>query len=93
MASSGLTRAGNGNTIFAYTIFVKNITFSADENLIDQARRTAAERHTTLNDMFRDWLQEVSGREKWQRDFDELMEQLKHFSVDRKYTREEMNER
>lgn len=76
-----------------YTILVKNITLSADENLIEQGRRAAAERHTTLNAMFREWLQEVAGREGWVRNFDDVMERTKYFRVDRKFTREEMNER
>jgi hypothetical protein len=76
-----------------YTIFVKNITLSADENLIEQAREAAAAQHTTLNAAFREWLKDFSGRERRAREFDELMERLKGFSVDRKYTREEMNER
>ena len=76
-----------------YTIFVKNITLSADENLIEQARKAAAERHTTLNAAFREWLEEFSGRQQRARRFDELMERLNYFSVDRKYTRDEMNER
>jgi len=76
-----------------YTILVKNITFSADERLIEQARQAAAERHTTLNEMFREWLEDVSGRRERLRKFDEVMERTKYFRVDRKFTREEMNER
>lgn len=76
-----------------YTILVKNITLSADENLIEQARKAAAEQHTTLNAAFREWLEQFSGREQRARKFDETMERLKYFSVDRKYTRDEMNER
>ena len=34
-----------------------------------------------------------SGRAERARKFDETMERLKYFTVDRKYTREEMNER
>ena len=76
-----------------YTISVKNITLSADENLIEQARKAAAEQHTTLNAAFREWLEEFSGRQQRARRFDEAMERTKYFRVDRKYTREEMNER
>jgi len=76
-----------------YTVLVKNITLSADENLIEQARKAAAEQHTTLNAAFRLWLEDFSGRAQRAQKFDELMERLKGFSVDRKYTRDEMNER
>jgi hypothetical protein len=37
---------------------MKDITFRADEHLIDQARRVARARNTTLNAAFRDWLRE-----------------------------------
>ena len=76
-----------------YTILVKNITLSADERLIEQAREVARAQHTTLNAAFREWLEQYSGRARWLREYDELMESLKHIKADRKYTREELNER
>jgi hypothetical protein len=77
-----------------YTILVKNITLSADENLIAEARRTAAEQHTTLNAAFREWLEQFSGRARKMREFDEFFARTqKYFTVDRKYTRDELNER
>jgi hypothetical protein len=76
-----------------YTILVKNITLSADENLIEQAREAARAQHTTLNAAFREWLKEFSGRQNRTQEFDALMERLKYFSVDRKFSRDEMNER
>ena len=76
-----------------YTIFVKNITLSADENLIEQARKTAAEQNTTLNAAFREWLEQYSGRARWLQEYDAMMEGLKHIKADRKYTRDELNER
>jgi hypothetical protein len=73
---------------------VKNITLSADENLIEQACKAAADQNTTLNAAFREWLQQFSGRQRWLREYDELMELTKKYmTVDRKYTRDEMNER
>ena len=77
-----------------YTILVKNITLSADEHLIEQAREVARAQHTTLNAAFREWLEQYSGRARWLQDYDELMERTrKYVKVDRKYTRDEMNER
>ncbi|MCP5526948.1 MAG: hypothetical protein H7A47_09095, partial [Verrucomicrobiales bacterium] len=35
---------------------MKSITLRADEELIEQARLVARRRHTTLSQMFRDWL-------------------------------------
>jgi hypothetical protein len=76
-----------------YTIAVKNITLSADERLIEQAREAARAQHTTLNAAFREWLTQYSGRARWLQEYDELMERTKYFKIDRKYTRDEMNER
>ena len=76
-----------------YTFFVKNITLSADENLIEEARRAAQAQHTTLNAAFRRWLADFSARQGDAQEFDALMERLSYFKVDRKYTRDEMNER
>ena len=81
------------HTILVYTILVKNITLSADENLIEQARKAAAEQNTTLNAAFREWLQQYSGRARWLQEYDAMMERLKYMKSDRKYTREELNER
>jgi hypothetical protein len=41
---------------------MKNITLSADENLIASARAYAQAHGTTLNDMIRDYLKVVTGR-------------------------------
>ena len=72
---------------------MKNITLSAEESLIEQARKAAADQNTTLNAAFREWLQQYSGRQRWLQEFDALMERTKYFKVDRKYTRDELNER
>ena len=42
---------------------MKNITLSADENLIAAARRRAVAEHTSLNEQFRLWLQKYVRRE------------------------------
>ena len=43
---------------------MKNITLSADENLIEAARRRAVSEHTTLNAQFRLWLENYVRREQ-----------------------------
>jgi len=72
----------------------KNITFSADESLIEEARAAARADNTTLNEQFRLWLEQYARRRQAQK-FDELMERLKgkHSSGGRTFTRDEMNER
>ena len=76
-----------------YTVLVKNITLSADEHLIEQAREVARAQHTTLNAAFREWLEQYSGRARWLQEYDALMEKLTYMKSDRKYSRDELNER
>jgi hypothetical protein len=45
-----------------YTGAVKNITFSADEDLIERAREVAKAEHKTLNLAFREWLAGYAAR-------------------------------
>src|SRR5215472_10632638 len=72
---------------------MKNITLSADENLIEQARLTAKAQRTTLNAAFREWLERFTGRSGSAQEFDSLMKRLKHVRAGRRFTRDEMNER
>lgn len=77
---------------------MRNITLSADERLIEKARLKARERHTSLNAEFRKWLEQYSRNkqenEKKAEIFNRIIEELsEQISVDRKYTRDEMNER
>ncbi len=73
---------------------MKNITFSADERLIEEARERARESNTTLNDAFRLWLLEYSGRqERKERALETLRRLQKTVKTKGPYTREEMNER
>lgn len=74
---------------------MKNITLSADEKLIEAAREKARAERTTLNEKFRGWLEEYTGRD---RDVEEAMALLRRIQSyadtgGRKFTRDEMNER
>lgn len=72
---------------------MKNITLSADENLIEQARMVAQARHKTLNAAFREWLEQYAGQSGEGRAVDALMRRLRHVRSSGPYTRDEMNER
>jgi ferric-dicitrate binding protein FerR (iron transport regulator) len=72
---------------------MKNITLSADEQLIDQARRMAQSQHKTLNQAFREWLESYVRPESAVERYEALMKDLKYVRAGRKFTREEMNER
>jgi hypothetical protein len=76
-----------------YTEFVKNITLSADENLIEQARLVAKSQHKTLNAAFREWLEQFTARAGNVQEYDALMMRLQHVKAGRRFTRDEMNER
>ena len=74
---------------------MKNITLSADENLIEAARQRAVAEHTTLNEQFRVWLEDYVRRKQ---QADEAMATIKalqgkYSTGGRKFTRDEMNER
>ena len=74
---------------------MKNITLSADENLIEAARRRAASEHTTLNEQFRLWLKRYVRREQLAAEAMRVMRELQGAisTGGRKFTRDEMNER
>ena len=73
---------------------VKNITFSADEHLIDAARQRASAEHTTLSKQFRLWLAEYACKQELLRRFDNTINELRgKLKIGRKLTRDEMNER
>jgi predicted transcriptional regulator len=72
---------------------MKNITFSADEELIEQARSIARAQRKTLNEVFREWLAQFTSNSGNTQEFDSLMKRLRHVNAGRKYTRDEMNER
>ena len=73
---------------------MKHITLSADDGLIEAARRRAASERTTLNEQFRLWLAKYVGRERQAAEAGRVMRELQgRLHVGRRLTREEMNER
>jgi hypothetical protein len=72
---------------------LKNITLSADEELIRQAREKAKRQHTTLNATFRRWLKQYVNGNTRTSDFHLFMESLDYVKPGRKFSREELNER
>jgi hypothetical protein len=72
---------------------MKNITLSADQLLIEQARLLAKSRHKTLNAMFREWLEQITAQSGGGQEYDSLMKRLKHVPAGWRFSRDEMNER
>lgn len=70
---------------------MKNITLSADEALIEQARLVAKSQRKTLNAAFREWLVEFTSRTGSEQEYDSLMGRLHHVKAGRHFSRDEMN--
>lgn len=77
-----------------YTLAMRNITLSAADDLIDQARDKAKVRGVSLNDEFRTWLasyvQGQDGQSAVDR-FRSVMQTLPHAQAGRTFSRDEMN--
>jgi predicted transcriptional regulator len=72
---------------------VKNVTLSADDRLLARARELAQQRSTTLNQMFRDWLADLTAERPRHDRYEELMRRLAPARSGRRFTRDEMNAR
>lgn len=71
----------------------KNITLSADEELIRKVRDKAKREHTTLNSTFRRWLRQYLNRNSKTTDYQAFMESLGYAKPGRTFSRDELNER
>jgi hypothetical protein len=72
---------------------MKNITLSAEEHLIEQARAQARRQRTTLNALFRDWLKGVAEADSRSEEIQSLLRRLERVDSGGPFSREEMNER
>lgn len=72
---------------------MKNITFTAEESLIQQARLKAMTEKTTLNEKFREWLSNYASSGSNKMSLNEVMERLSYAEAGRSFTRDDMNER
>jgi hypothetical protein len=72
---------------------LKNITLSAEDGLIEKARDKARRERTTLNATFRQWLRQYVSRTAKTADYHSFMDSLGYARPDRKYLRDELNER
>jgi hypothetical protein len=72
---------------------MKNITLSADEDLIERARALAKAQRKTLNAVFREWLVQFTAGSGDTQGFDAIMKRLKHVDAGKRFTRDELNAR
>ena len=70
-----------------------NITFSADEELVERARMRAHREKKTLNAVFREWLNRYARPSTTTAECEQLMRSLAHVKSGGPYTRDEMNRR
>lgn len=82
---------------YTYTVRMKNITLSVDEEVLASARRHAAERSTSVNQLVRDFLTEIARREDRARKARRRLRMLSNRSTAKigraSWTREELHER
>jgi hypothetical protein len=71
----------------------KNITLSADEELIERARARAREQHTSLNAEFRQWLSRFAGEGDARENYARIMAELEEVAAGGHFDRDELNER
>ncbi len=72
---------------------LKNITLSAEEQLIYKAREKARQERTTLNATFREWLEQYVSADRTLKEYDHLMQSLSYAKPGKTFSRDEMNER
>lgn len=72
---------------------MKNVTFSADEELIEKARLLARQRKATLNALFREWLSNFVEQQDAEERLADLENRIGYARAGRSFSREEMNAR
>lgn len=72
---------------------MKNVTLSADEELIEQARNWARMQKSTLNALFRQWLADLVKQKETEARLKALEKRIGYARSGGKFSREEMNAR
>lgn len=72
---------------------MKNITLSADAETIELARAEARARGTSLNALFREWIEDLAARDERRGKISKLMEDMQQYDFGGPYSRDEMNQR
>lgn len=70
----------------------RNITLSADQELIYRARVKALQEKKSLNSIFQEWLEHYVGNNTL-KSYRNLMKNLSHVKPSKRFSRNEMNER
>lgn len=73
----------------------KNVTLSIETELLNEARKVAAKRRTTVNSLFREYLKSLTNKssDSWIDEFWLVSERIAGSSHGKKWTRGELHER
>lgn len=72
---------------------MKNITFTADESLIQKAREKAKRENTSLNKRFREWLERYTSRGEREEEIKDILSRFDYAKSGKSFSRDELNER
>ncbi|MDX1641433.1 MAG: hypothetical protein R3220_07030 [Balneolaceae bacterium] len=72
---------------------MKNITFTADESLIEKAREKARKENTSLNKRFREWLERYASKNEGEEEIKAVLSKFSYAKAGKTFTRDELNER
>jgi hypothetical protein len=90
------------NTIIVYNNFsrtilgddvMKNVTLSANEDVIRKAKNKAQNNNTTLNSLFRKWLDDYTRDKNIALELERFLIETEYAVAGRGFTRDEFNER
>ncbi|EMY71802.1 hypothetical protein [Leptospira vanthielii] len=73
---------------------MKNVTFRVeDDRLVEKAKLKAISINRSLNDLFVEWLKNFSNDNNDDFDYKKYLAKFKHIKIEKKFSRDEMNER
>jgi len=72
---------------------MKNITLSANEDIIRKAKTKAQQNSTTLNSLFRKWLDDYTRDKNIALEIERFLSETEYAEAGRGFTRDEFNER
>ncbi len=71
----------------------KNITLTAEEQIIKSARLKALKKNKSLNNLFQAWLVDFINDDNLANKYDKFMKKVSYVNAGKKFTREELNAR
>lgn len=72
---------------------MKNVTLSANEDVIRKAKNKAQQNNTTLNSLFRKWLDDYTRDKNIVLELDRFLSKTEYVEAGRSFARDEFNQR